>query len=137
MRVRQIREPTAADVAAQPYADAITRAAAVVNGRPDPLVPARKVKGDVPAGVSAALTRALALNIENRPRNVSEMRRELRDATPRAADTVPMEDAREFPVEDADEVTRVASSSQGSRRIRISRRWSRSTWTRGWRRSGA
>ena len=95
-------------------ADAITRAAAVVNGRPDPLVPARKVKGDVPAGVSAALTRALAPNIENRPRNVSEMRRELRDATPRAADTVPMGDAREFPVEDADEVTRVASSARGA-----------------------
>jgi ankyrin repeat protein/predicted Ser/Thr protein kinase len=81
--------------------DALTRAAALVNGQPDPLRPARELNPDVPANVSAALMRALALNIENRPRTASEMRRELRDTTPRAAATVPLEDA--------DEVTRVSS----------------------------
>src|SRR5205085_7373449 len=45
--------------------DALSRAAAIVNGRPDPLRPAREIKQDVPANVSAALARALALNIEN------------------------------------------------------------------------
>src|SRR5919199_1578555 len=81
--------------------DALTRAAALVNGQPDPLRPARELNPDVPANVSAALMRAMALNIENRPRTASEMRRELRATTPRAAATVPMEDA--------DEVTRVSS----------------------------
>ena len=82
-------------------ADALTRAAALVNGQRDPLRPARELNPDVPASVSAALMRAMALNIENRPRTASEMRRELRATTPRAAATVPMEDA--------DEVTRVSS----------------------------
>ena len=82
-------------------ADALTRAAALVNGQRDPLRPARELNPDVPANVSAALMRAMALNIENRPRTASEMRRELRATTPRAAATVPMEDA--------DEVTRVSS----------------------------
>jgi serine/threonine protein kinase len=90
-------------------ADAITRAAAVVNGRPDPLRPARQVKADVPAGVSAALARALALNIENRPRDAPEMRRELHNTAARAAETVPIEGARGLNADDADEVTRVAS----------------------------
>jgi serine/threonine protein kinase len=81
--------------------DALTRAAALVNGQPDPLRPAREFNDEVPAHVSAALMRALALNIENRPRSASEMRRELRGMTPRPAATVPMEDA--------DEVTRVSS----------------------------
>ncbi len=114
-------------------ADAITRAAAHVSGRPDPLRPARELNPDVPAGVSAALARALALNIENRPRNASEMRRELHATAPRASATVPIEgvgrlngageptftdegesafgDAGELPVDDADELTRVASHS--------------------------
>jgi serine/threonine protein kinase len=81
--------------------DALSRAAALVNGQPDPLRPANEINRDVPAAVSAALSRALALNIENRPRTASEMRRDLRGMTPRAAATVPMEDA--------DEVTRVSS----------------------------
>nr|MDQ3746042.1 ankyrin repeat domain-containing protein [Acidobacteriota bacterium] len=114
-------------------ADAITRAAALVSGRPDPLRPARELNPDVPAGVSAALARALALNIENRPRNASELRRELHATTPRASATVPIEgasrlngagepmfkdegelafeDADESSVDDADELTRIASHS--------------------------
>jgi predicted Ser/Thr protein kinase len=74
-------------------ADAITRAAALVSGRPDPLRPARELNPEVPAGISAALARALALNIENRPRNASELRRELHATTPRASATVPIEGA--------------------------------------------
>src|SRR5947209_1657994 len=81
--------------------DALTRAAAVVNGQPDPLRPASEINRDVPAAVSAALMRALALNIENRPRSASEMRRGLHDMTARAAATVP--------IEETDEVTRVSS----------------------------
>lgn len=87
-------------------ADALTRAAALVNGQPDPLRPARELNPDVPANVSAALMHAMALNIENRPRTASEMRRELREAAPRAAATVPMEDA--------DELTRVSSRAVGA-----------------------
>jgi predicted Ser/Thr protein kinase len=114
-------------------ADAITRAAAHVSGRPDPLRPAREVNLDVPANVSAALARALALNIENRPRTASELRRELHATAARAAATMPIEgvsrltderageltfkdegepsveDAGESAVVDADELTRVAS----------------------------
>src|ERR671918_1735689 len=45
--------------------DALTRAAAVVNGQPDPLQPARGSNGEVPDAVSGALMRAMALNIEN------------------------------------------------------------------------
>jgi serine/threonine protein kinase len=75
--------------------DALTRATAVVNGQPDPLRPAREIVEQVTAAASAALTRALALNIEHRPRAASEMRDELRGITPRAATTVPMTDADE------------------------------------------
>ncbi|HYY92997.1 MAG TPA: protein kinase, partial [Pyrinomonadaceae bacterium] len=116
-------------------ADAITRAAALVSGRPDPLRPARELNPDVPAGVSAALARALALNIENRPRNVSELRRELHATAARASATVPIEGASRLSgvgaseptfkdegglavedaggpsVDDADELTRAASHS--------------------------
>lgn len=81
--------------------DALSRAGAVVNGQPDPLRPAREINREVPAAVSAALLRAMALNIENRPRAASEMRRDLHVMTARASATVPMEDA--------DEVTRVSS----------------------------
>lgn len=75
--------------------DALTRATAVVNGQPDPLRPAREINDEVEAPVSAALMRAMALNIENRPRNASEMRAELHGMVPRAASTVPMTDAGE------------------------------------------
>ena len=70
--------------------DALTRATAVVNGQTDPLRPAREMKEDIPAAVSAALIRAMALTIENRPRTASEMRDELHGMTTRAASTIPM-----------------------------------------------
>jgi serine/threonine protein kinase len=70
--------------------DALSRATAVVNGRPDPLQPANKLKEEVDASVSAALMRAMALNIDNRPRTASEMRDDLHNTLPRASSTVPM-----------------------------------------------
>lgn len=78
--------------------DALSRATAVVNGRPDPLRPPHLINRGVSASVSAALMRAMALDIDSRPRTASEMRAQLHDAAPRAAHTVAMAD---------DEATRV------------------------------
>jgi serine/threonine protein kinase len=86
--------------------DALTRATAVVNGQPGPLRPAHETNQEVAASVSAALMRAMALNIENRPRTASEMRDDLHGKAPRAASTVPMMDV--------DETTKV--SLPGNRR---------------------
>ncbi|HEX8561058.1 MAG TPA: ankyrin repeat domain-containing protein [Pyrinomonadaceae bacterium] len=69
--------------------DALSRATAVVNGRPDPLQPPRRIRPDVDASVSAALMRAMALDIDSRPRNARELRGLLHGAAPRAAHTVP------------------------------------------------
>ena len=78
--------------------DALSRATAVVNGRPDPLRPPHQLNQGVSVPVSAALMRAMALDIESRPRSASEMREQMRGTAPRAAHTVPMVD---------DEVTKV------------------------------
>lgn len=78
--------------------DALSRATALVNGRPDPLRPPQLINPGVDANVSAALMRAMALDIDSRPRAASEMRSQLHDMTPRAAHTVAMAD---------DETTRV------------------------------
>jgi serine/threonine protein kinase len=83
--------------------DALTRASMVVNGQPDPLRPADKLNGEVPVAVSAALMRAMALNIDNRPRTVAEMRDDMHGLGPRAAATVPMTDV--------DETTRISLSA--------------------------
>lgn len=80
--------------------DALSRATAVINGQPDPLRPAYQINQEVAASVSAALARAMALNIDNRPRTASEMRDDLHNMTPRAASTIPMIDA--------DEITKVS-----------------------------
>jgi len=70
--------------------DALLRASAVVNGQPDPLQPADEINQEIAASVSAALMRAMALNIDHRPRTASVMREELHHLAPRAARTVPM-----------------------------------------------
>src|SRR5678810_183933 len=57
--------------------DALTRAAAIVNGQPDPLKPASEVNGAIPQGLSTVLDRAMAQNREQRYRNAAEMRRAL------------------------------------------------------------
>jgi hypothetical protein len=80
--------------------DALSRATAVVNGQPDPLRPARELNERVGPSVSAALMRAMALNIDRRPRTASEMRDDLHNLSRRAAATVPM-------TEDDDETTKV------------------------------
>lgn len=72
-------------------ADALTRATALVNDQPDPLRQADELNHEIPVSVSAALMRAMALNIEHRPRTASEMRDDLHDMTARrAASTVPI-----------------------------------------------
>lgn len=81
--------------------DALTRANAVVNGQADPLRPPRELNESVSVNVSAALLRAMALNLDNRPRSASEMRDDLHNLAPRAASaTVPMTNV--------DEITRVS-----------------------------
>lgn len=57
--------------------DALTRAAALVNGQPDPLLPANEVNPGVPQVLSSVLNRAMAQNREQRFRNAVEMRRSL------------------------------------------------------------
>lgn len=57
--------------------DALTRAAAIVNGQPDPLKPASEVNETIPKGLSAVLDRGMAQNREQRYRNAAEMRRAL------------------------------------------------------------
>ena len=68
--------------------DALSRATAVVNGEPDPLRAPHLIRQEVPASVSAALMRAMALDTRGRPRNASEMRALLHDTAPGAAHTV-------------------------------------------------
>ncbi|HVT02919.1 MAG TPA: protein kinase [Thermoanaerobaculia bacterium] len=60
--------------------DSLSRAAAVVNGEPDPLRPAGEVDPSLPAPVAAVLSKALALSPEKRPATAAEMRALLRDA---------------------------------------------------------
>lgn len=57
--------------------DALTRAASLVNGEPDPLQPAHEVTSAVPQVLSNVLARAMAQNREQRFRNAAEMRRAL------------------------------------------------------------
>lgn len=57
--------------------DALTRAAALVNGQPDPLLPASEVNPGVPQVLCSVLSRAMAQNREQRFRSAAEMRRAL------------------------------------------------------------
>lgn len=59
-------------------ADAWTRAAAVINGDPDPLLPLHTEYPQVPTAVSEAIHRAMSLKREARPASAVEMRRLLR-----------------------------------------------------------
>jgi serine/threonine protein kinase len=102
--------------------DALTRATAVLNGQPDPLRPARDINEQVPDAASAALMRAMALNVEQRPRAASEMRDDLRGTTPRVAATVPMTDADErtkisLPSDRAAATVKSADSRERGRRV--------------------
>jgi serine/threonine protein kinase len=57
--------------------DALTRAAALVNGQPDPLTPATDLNPVVAPEVSAVLQQAMAQNREQRFSSASEMRKAL------------------------------------------------------------
>src|SRR5213595_2713682 len=46
--------------------DALTRAAAIVNGQPDPLAPANEVSGQVSAAVAAALSKGMSQKRDDR-----------------------------------------------------------------------
>jgi serine/threonine protein kinase len=57
--------------------DALTRAASLVNGQPDPLVPATDLNSAVAPEVSAVLQQAMAQNRDQRFPNAAEMRKAL------------------------------------------------------------
>lgn len=57
-----------------PPADALTRAMNVLSGKPDPLIDAIAIRGEIPVGVSRLLTQAMALNADDRPATAREMR---------------------------------------------------------------
>jgi serine/threonine protein kinase len=61
-------------------ADAVTRATAFVQGRPDPLRPAHELQPGISPAVSAALAEALSQDRNRRPAHASVMRAQLRQA---------------------------------------------------------
>jgi formylglycine-generating enzyme required for sulfatase activity len=63
--------------------DALTRTAAMLNKKTDPMRPAHVVNPQVPAAVSAVLTQAMSLNSDDRPASAAEMRKALREAAVR------------------------------------------------------
>ncbi len=82
--------------------DALSRASAVVNGLPDPLVPANHINGEVSAAVANVLGKAMSQKRDDRFATANDMR----DAMRIAAD---------HPIGDADTlVTRAAATFAGS-----------------------
>ena len=57
--------------------DALTRAAALVNGQPDPLLPPSQANASVPSIVDNVLTKAMSQNREQRYASAEEMRKAL------------------------------------------------------------
>ncbi|MBV9957715.1 MAG: protein kinase [Acidobacteria bacterium] len=60
--------------------DALTRAAAVLNGQPDPLLPANEAHTQVTPAVAQVLMRAMSQNSGHRPQTAEAMREALREA---------------------------------------------------------
>src|SRR6185295_1817064 len=60
--------------------DALTRAAAVVNGQADPLLKASETNSEISADVDEVLAKAMAQNREQRYASAAEMRRALHEA---------------------------------------------------------
>src|SRR5262249_17895534 len=60
--------------------DAVRRAAAIVAGEPDPLVPLHRLNASVPSAVSAVIGQALAVYANARPSSSLAMQLALRDA---------------------------------------------------------
>lgn len=61
-------------------ADALTRAAAVVNSQPDPLKRANEVNGNIAPSVATVMEKALAQNRDQRYASAAEMRRALQQS---------------------------------------------------------
>src|SRR5437588_12295063 len=64
-----------------PPVDALTRASAVINNRPDPLRPAHVANAQVPISVGKVIQRAMAQKSALRPKTAAEMREMLRQAS--------------------------------------------------------
>ena len=60
--------------------DALTRAAALVNGQPDPLQPASVANPSVPADIDSFFAKAMAQNRDQRYANAAEMQKDLHAA---------------------------------------------------------
>ncbi len=60
--------------------DALTRATAVLNGQPDPLLPANDVHAQVTPAVAEVVSKAMAQNASQRPQSAAEMRELMREA---------------------------------------------------------
>jgi serine/threonine protein kinase len=60
--------------------DALARATAVLNGQPDPLLPANKVHAQVIPAVAEVLSQAMAQNAGQRPQTAATMREAMREA---------------------------------------------------------
>ncbi|HKQ51321.1 MAG TPA: serine/threonine-protein kinase [Pyrinomonadaceae bacterium] len=60
--------------------DALTRATAVLNGQPDPLLPANDVHAQVTPAVAEVVQKAMAQNAGQRPQTAAEMREMMREA---------------------------------------------------------
>jgi len=61
--------------------DALSRAAALVNGQPDPLTPASVANPSVPLQVDALLAKAMSQNRDQRYATATEMRRDLHSSS--------------------------------------------------------
>jgi serine/threonine protein kinase len=70
-------------------ADALARANALLEGRPDPLTPAHTLNPAIPAAVSESLEQALMLDRNRRPENAQALRELLRQALSFAAPAPP------------------------------------------------
>jgi serine/threonine protein kinase len=60
--------------------DALTRATAVLNGQPDPLLPANEIHAQVTEAVAEVLSKAMAQNASQRPQTAAAMREAMREA---------------------------------------------------------
>ncbi len=69
--------------------DALSRAAAIVNGQPDPLAPANEVSGQVSAAVAAALSKGMSQKRDDRYASAAVMREALRTAAEQPLGDVP------------------------------------------------
>ncbi len=92
--------------------DALTRASAIINNQPDPLVPAHLVRAEIPAVVGGMLHRAMAQNAARRPQTAAALRAALRQAAVSAQDATPQTPAMHPPVYDG-AATQISTSLAG------------------------